>query len=159
MQNHIDTRHVGLDRRGALRLAVALSCLATVGACRTTGSPAPELESARSELMRALDELERSELEEVRLMTIARAISDGARLVVDEQVAFLVDLDRLLRNRDVAAADIQAFADEFAARRTRVRNDLFRLQDELRAELGADEWARVVVALNRKADVATWKES
>ena len=149
----------GLGRREALRVGAALACLLTVGACRSTGGSTTELESARSELLLALQELGRGDLGEVRLQTIGRAIADGARFFVDEQRAFLSDFDRLLRRPDVAAADIQTFADDFGVRRTRVRNDLFRLQDELRSELTADEWPRVVAALNRKADVATWKEA
>ena len=48
-------------------------------------------------------------------------------------------------------AELKRIGSEYQARRITLRNDLLRLQDELRAELTAEEWDKVVDALNKKA--------
>ena len=131
---------------------VASSCSLFDGPVGNDSSIA--LEAASRELFQILDGLDRSAVQEVRLLTIARRIASDARLLIDEQTAFLSDFDRLSRRADVSDSDLLELVDAFAVRRVRVRDELFGLQDQLRAELSTDEWAKVVVALNTKAHVA-----
>ena len=142
-----------LSRRAVLRVGVAAASLSLLSGCQVFGAPS-ELEAARSELVQALEALDRNDAQEVRLMTIARQISSNARVLVDEHDAFLADFDRLTRNRDVSEPDLQRFAELFSARRLAMRDGLLLLQDELRAELTDEEWTRVVAALNKKANAA-----
>ena len=52
---------------------------------------------------------------------------------------------------EVSSAELKRMGSEYQARRITLRNDLLRLQDELRAELTAEEWDDVIDALNTKA--------
>ena len=149
----VDLQETGLSRREALRIGLATASLFVVSGCQVFGSTS-ELESARNELMQSLEALGRDDVQEVGLLSIARQIASNTRVLVDEHDAFLSDFDRLTRNRDVSESDLQRLADLFSTRRVELRNGLFRLQDELRAEMTADEWTVVVKALNRKADAA-----
>ncbi|MEM9378353.1 MAG: hypothetical protein AAGB93_00290 [Planctomycetota bacterium] len=88
----------------------------------------------------------------MRLLTIAREISSGARVLVEEQAAFLGDFNRLLARYDVEAEGAAAFAQEFGARRMRVRDGLFGLVGQLRSAVSDTEWTRIVAAITRQAD-------
>lgn len=143
-----------LDRRHVLRVAVGAACLATLQSCRLFGGTTSELSDARAELERAIEAFDRDDLAEVRLLTIAREISSGARLLVEEQAAFLGDFNRLLGRYDVEAEGAAAFAREFGARRIRVRDGLFRLVGQLRSAVSDAEWTQIVAAITRQADQA-----
>jgi hypothetical protein len=141
-----------LSRRDAIRVGIAAATCFFACGCSAFGGESPsEFEQARRELFQILEGLDKGDVQEVRLLTIARRIGSDAGVLLDEQAAFLSDLDRLCCRADVSGSDLQTLADAFAVRRVQLRNDLFGLQDQLRAELSADEWANVAVALNRKA--------
>ena len=70
---------------------------------------------------------------------------------MEDHLEFQGNFDTLSILPEVSSADLKRLGSEYQARRITLRNDLLRLQDELRAELTAEEWAEVVDALNKKA--------
>ena len=149
--SEVEIQQTRLSRREVLRVGVASASLFVVSGCSLFGGGS-ELEEARSELVEALKKLEREQPQEVQLLAIARRIGAESRVMVDEHLASLLDLDGLSRNADVSAAELTTFGKSFRAHRNDVLMDLLRLQDELRAELTDEEWPTVVKAINRHAN-------
>ena len=56
---------------------------------------------------------------------------------------FQGNFDTLSILPEVSSADLKRLGSEYQARRITLRNDLLRLQDELRAQLTADEFVRI----------------
>ena len=90
--------------------------------------------------------------EQVRMASIARRIENRSRALVAEQEEFTNGFNIMLNTRDITEAQLTDLIDGQSERREWLRNDLFRLQDELHAELTPEEWTEVVEVLNRKGE-------
>ncbi len=139
-----------VSRRDALRVSLASAALLVVAGCQA-GGRSKQLESASEELRRTIKGMSENDVERVRLASIARRLEARSRELLVDYREFQADFDTLSINRDVSSSELSRMTDEYQARRIAGRNDLLRLQDDLRAELTADEWDEVVDVLNRKA--------
>jgi hypothetical protein len=134
-----------LDRRQLLKLAAASVLL--ISAC-TEVKDEPESDRAISELASVLDEMASNDQQQT-LIGIAERIETQARELVAEHQAFIADFNRLLNDRDATETDLGQLINAYADRRTFLRNNLLRLQDQLHTSLSPEEWAEVVKVLNR----------
>ena len=140
-----------VSRRDALRVSLASAALLVVAGCQAGGRSIAQLESASKELRKTIEGMSENDVERVRLASIARRLEARSRELLVDYREFQDDFDTLSINRDVSSSELSRMTDEYQARRIAGRNDLLRLQDDLRAELTADEWDEVVDVLNRKA--------
>ena len=140
-----------VSRRDALRVSLASAALLVVAGCQAGGSSTAQLESAVKELRKTIEGMSENDVERVRLASITRRLEARSRELLVDYREFQADFDTLSINRDVSSSELSRMTDEYQARRIAGRNDLLRLQDDLRAELTADEWDEVVDILNRKA--------
>jgi len=115
-----------VSRREFIRASLGAAALLALGGCATFRRSS-DLDKAYSNLQGTLDDLTDDEVRQSRLASIARRIENRCREVVES----------------------------FAARRTKQRNELFVLQDELRRELTEEEWASAVEALNKTREAYT----
>jgi hypothetical protein len=136
-----------VSRREFLRIGVAAAALLALGGCATFGKSS-NLDKAYSNLQKTLDGLTRDEVRKSRLATIARQIENRCRELIQEQQEIQERFDSLSRMLSATSSDLVEAVDGFSVRRTQHRNDLLRLQDELRNELTEKEWALAVQALN-----------
>ena len=114
--------------------------------------PASDLDRAIAELHRVLGGLTDDQAKTERLSEIAEQISVNAKTLVAQQYKFFDEFDNLSRKADTSEGVLLADIEQYQARRTEQRKRLFRLQDELRAELTDEEWQDVAQVLNRKLD-------
>ena len=140
-----------VSRRDALRMSLATASLLVVAGCQSSRSSA-DFDAASKDLRGMLDGMATGELDEARLASISRRLEVKARELIDDYQEFKSNLDTLTVNRDVSSDGLGEMASRYQARRIALRNDLYRLQDELRGELSAAEWEEVATALNRKAE-------
>ena len=84
-----------------------------------------------------------------RLASIAQQIEKHCQELTREHDEFRQEFDTLSRKRDTTSSELNELVEGFATRRTTERNELLRMQDELRAELTETEWIKVVKALNQ----------
>jgi hypothetical protein len=142
-----------MSRRRVLRVALGAAALFLLQGCRSSSS-SKELNKSKRELRRTLDELAQDEPERSRLAKIAEKIIDAVAELLEENEAFLSSFHGQSVNPDVTADELRETVTAFEARRKRLRDAALRAQDELRAELTAEEWAEAVAVLNRKAAIA-----
>ena len=135
---------IPLDRRQLLKLAAA--SLLVVTGC-TAVRPPPDLDTAINELNRLLDEMD--DVEQRRVTSIVQRIQQRANELASEHRTFTGSFDRLLTAYDTTEAQLAQLTDSYNASRTRKRNDLLHLQDELHAAMTPDDWSEVVRVLNR----------
>lgn len=138
-----------LNRREALRIALATSVLLLVAGCGSFRKSESSLDKAYSNLREALDEIAMDDSQQDRLIAIAQQIEDRCQALTREHDEFRQQFDALSRQRDTTSTELTALAEGFAARRTVERDELLRVQDELRAELTEAEWIEAVEALNQ----------
>jgi hypothetical protein len=138
-----------MTRRDAVRVSLVTAATLVVTGCLSPERSGPDLASAQRQLKRALDDVADDEVARTRLYSIAEQIERRARQLVEEHEAFLVRFDELSRNRGTTESELMDLVDSVAVRqRTALRDDLLRLQDELRAEVTRDDWAIVAEVLN-----------
>ena len=143
-----------VSRREFLRVAMAAAALLALGGCATfRGSSA--LDKAYSDLQETLDDIAEDDVRQGRLASIARRIENRCRELTQEHDEFREQFHTLSRNRDTASADLSEVVDGFTARRTQQRNELLRMQDELRNELTEKEWALALESLNETQEAYT----
>ncbi len=140
-----------VSRRDALRISLATASLLVVAGCQSGGSAARAFESASKDLRKTLDGMAANDVESARLASISRRLESRSRELLEDHLEFQSNLDTLSILPEVSSAELKRMGSEYQARRITLRNDLLRLQDELRAELTAEEWDEVVDALNNKA--------
>ena len=146
------TTEKGLDtsvvsRRDILRVGLATASLLLLSGCQSASKT--DLDNANRSLRRTLDDIAGDDHQEARLASIARRIQNRSRDLVEEHDEFRARFDALTRDRDTTDARLDELIGDFAERRTAHRNELLHLQDELRAELTAEQWAEAVEALTR----------
>ena len=144
-----------VSRREFLRVATAAAALLALGGCATfRGSSA--LDKAYSDLQETLEDIaEDDDVRQSRLASIGRRIENRCRELTQEHDEFREQFHTLSRNRDTASADLSEVVGGFTARRTQQRNELLRMQDELRNELTEKEWALAVEPLNETQEAYT----
>jgi hypothetical protein len=143
-----------ISRREALRIGLATASLLVVSACHSFvpfSGRRSDFDSASADLREKLDEVATNDVERARLASIARRLEAKARELITDHQEFQTNFDTLSIEREVSSTDLQRLGQEFQSRRIALRNDLLRLQDQLRGELTEEEWDQVVTALNRKA--------
>ncbi len=139
-----------LGRRQALRMALAASALLVLEGCGTLRRS--DLDKARRDLRRTLDELGKGDPREDALRSIGQRIVDAAFELYDENGAFLKRFDKQSKDREVSADQLQETVNRFERRRAQLRSKGLEAQDDLRRELTPEEWAQAVQVLNRKAE-------
>ena len=150
MKVHAGTPAALVGRRDAIRITLATAASWVVAGCQSSGSRS-DFDAASKDLRKTLDGVATSDQERARLASIARSLESTARELLDDYAKFQTDFDALAVDRDTPTADLDSMSRQFQARRIAQRDDLLRLQDELRGELTAEEWDAVVETLNRKA--------
>ena len=143
-----------LSRRRVLRVALGAAALFLLQGCRTSRS-ITELNESKRDLRRTLDGLAQDNEERSRLASIAERIIDAVTELLEESQAFLSRFHNESIDPDVTADELRETVKAFEARRKTLSNAALRAQDELRAELTAEEWAEAATVLNRKAAVVT----
>ena len=138
-------------RRDSLRIALAASALTLLGACRSS-NPEKEFAKTSEELTELLERVAKDDVERVELASVARRIRSMARELINDHRQFLTHFDQLTANADVATPDIRRVGERFLARRTKQRDDLLRLQGELRTRLQDEEWDEAVEIMSRRIE-------
>ncbi len=138
-----------VSRRDALRISLATASLLIVAGCQSNSAKA--LKSANKDLRKTLAGMAANDVQSARLASISRRLESRSRELMEDHLEFQDNFDTLSILPEVSSADLKRLGSEYQARRITLRNDLLRLQDELRAELTAEEWDEVVDALNKKA--------
>ena len=133
-----------LDRRWFLKLAVASMLVVT--ACTNTRHGS-DLDAAMSELEQLIDDMDPDDQQ--RVTTIAQRIRASARELADEHRTFTGNFDHLLSTYDTTEAKLEQLIVDYGKRRTQMRDDLLRLQDQLHTAMAPEDWAEVVRVLNR----------
>ena len=144
-----------LDRREALRIALATSALLLVSGCGSFRKSESSLDKAYRDLQETLDDIAADDIRQDRLVSIAQQIEKRCQALTREHDEFRQQFDALSRQRDTTSSELTELAEGFATRRTVERDELLRMQDELRAELTEAEWIKAVKALNeiQKANI------
>ena len=137
-----------VSRREFIRAGLGAAALLALGGCATFRRSS-DLDKAYSNLQGTLDDLTDDEVRQSRLASIARRIENRCRELTEEHEEFRDRFHSLSRKRNTTTAELDEVVESFAARRTKQRNELFVLQDELRRELTEEEWALAVEALNQ----------
>jgi chromosome segregation ATPase len=143
-----------VSRRAFVRAGLAAAALVALGGC-SMFRRSSDLDTAYSDLQKTLDNLTEDEVRQSRLASIARRIENRCQELTQEHDEFRDRFDSLSRNRDTTSAELVEVVEGFAARRTTQRNELFRLQDELRRELTEEEWDLAVDALAQTQEAYT----
>ena len=143
-----------VSRRAFVRAGLAAAALVALGGC-SMFRRSSDLDTAYSDLQETLDKLTEDEVRQSRLASIARRIENRCQELTQEHDEFRDRFDLLSRNRDTTSADLVEVVEGFAARRKTQRNELFRLQDELRRELTEEEWDLAVDALAQTQEANT----
>jgi septal ring factor EnvC (AmiA/AmiB activator) len=138
-----------VSRRETLRIALTAAALLLVAGCSMFRKSDSDLDTAYRNLRDTLDGIARDDSQQDRLVSIAQRIEKYCRELTREHNEFREQFDALSRKRDTTSSELDELAEGFAARRTVERNDLLRMQDELRAELTEAEWIKAVEALNQ----------
>jgi len=144
-----------ISRRETLRITLAASALLLVAGCGMFRKSDGDLDKAYRDLQETLDGIAKNDSQQDRLISIAQRIENHCRELTREHDEFRVQFDALSRERDTTSAELDELAEGFATRRTVERNDLLRMQDELRAELTEAEWIKAVGALNQTQEAYT----
>ena len=150
-----DQSGVAISRRDTLRIALAASALLLVSSCGVFRRSDGELDKAFANLRATLDEIASDADQQERLIAIAGQIEQACRALTDEHDTFVAQFEGEARRRDTSSSDLEAVVAGFAERRTKHRNELLGLQDELRAELTEQEWTMAVEALNQTQEAYT----
>jgi len=148
-----------VSRREALRIALAASALLVVASCGMLRRSQSGVDKAFMTLRETLDAIATDAGQERQLLAIAEQIETACRDLIDEYDAFIEQFEGHARQRDTGSSALQQVVDGFAVERTKQRNHLLELQDELRSELTEQEWSMVVEALNQTQDGDTRPES
>ena len=148
-----DLRTRNVSRRDAIRISLAAASLLIVAGCQSNSAKA--LESATRDLRKTLDGMAANDVQSARLASISRRLESRSRELMEDHLEFQGNFDTLSILPEVSSADLKRLGTAYQARRITLRNDLLRLQDELRVELTAEEWEKVVDALNKKAKSVT----
>ena len=135
-----------ISRRDLFELAVA--SLLVASGCATS-SPNADLDGYLGALRMQLDGLAQNDAERIDLVSVARRIEIRSRELAAEHREFLASFDALMRERDVAEAQLGKAIASYSERRKWLRDDLLKLQDELHDALPPDDWSEVVKVLNR----------
>ncbi len=144
-----DVERSRVSRRQAIRIGLATASLLVLSSCQSPKGSGADLDKAHRSLRRTLDNIAGDDNQQARLASIARRIENRSRELVEEHDEFRARFDALSRDRDTTAAELDELVSEIAGRRTAQRNELLHLQDELRAELTAEEWAEAVKVLTQ----------
>ena len=144
-----------ISRRETLRITLAASALLLVAGCGVFRKSDSDLDKAFSKLRATLDEIAANPDQQERLIAIAGQIETACRALINEHDAFVEQFEGDARLRDTSSSVLEQVVEGFAERRTEHRNQLLVLQDELRAELTAQEWTTAVKALNQTQDAYT----
>jgi len=124
-----------LDRREALRIALATSALLLVSGCGSFRKSESSLDKAYHNLHETLEAIATDDIRQDRLVSIARQIEKSCQELTREHDEFRQQFDALSRKRDTTSSELTELTEDFAARRTVERDELLRIQDELRTEL------------------------
>jgi chromosome segregation ATPase len=143
-----------VNRREFIRAGLGAAALLALGGCATFRRSS-DLDKAYSNLQETLDDLTDDEVRQSRLASIARRIENRCRELIQEHEEFRDRFHSLSRKRNTTTAELDEVVESFAARRTKQRNELFLIQDELRQELTEEEWASAVEALNKTQEAYT----
>jgi hypothetical protein len=110
-----------------------------------------DLDAYQMELRDLLEGMADDDADEVALLSVAQRISIRSRDLVAEHQEFAASFAALMSERDATEEQLADMVGRHQDRRQWLRDDLLRLQDELRAQIGPDDWADVSAVLNRKA--------
>ena len=138
-----------VSRREALRVGLAAASLLVLWGCQSSKGSRADLDKAHRSLRRTLDNIAEDDHRQARLASIARRIENRSKELVEEHDEFRARFDALSRDRETTEAQLEELVSAFGSRRTSQRNDLMHLQDELRAELTAEEWVQAVESLTQ----------
>jgi len=142
---------ISLNRRQVVQLAAAALLVAGCASVSPIRGGS-DFDEVNADLQSSLDEIADSPGEQVRMASIARRIENRSRALVAEQEEFTNGFNIMLNTRDITEAQLTDLIDGQSERREWLRHDIFRLQDELHAELTPEEWTEVVEVLNRKGE-------
>ena len=144
-----------LDRREALRIALATSALLLVSGCGSFRKSDSSLDKAYLNLQETLDDIATDDIRQDRLFSIARQIEKRCQELTREHDEIHQQFDALSRKRDTTSFELTELMEGFATRSTVERDELLRMQDELRAELTEQEWTVAVEALDQTREAYT----
>ena len=155
--DHPDPKDRGakISRRETLRITLAASALLLVASCGMFRKSESDLDKAFTALRETLDEIATDADQQERLIAVVGQIETACRALTDEHDTFVEQFEGEARQRDTSSSDLEAVVAGFAERRTKHRNELLGLQDELRAELTAQEWTIALEALNQTPEAYT----
>lgn len=146
---------IKIDRRDALRISLAASALLLITGCSVFRKSGSDLDNAFTALRETLDEIATDADQQERLIAIAGQIETACRALTNEHDAFVEQFEGDARLRDTNSSALEQVVEGFAERRTKHRNQLLVLQDELRGELTEQEWSTAVEALNQTQEAYT----
>jgi hypothetical protein len=142
-----DSNKESVSRRQLLRAGLATAVLLVLAGCSSFRGSANDLDKAYRNLQDTLDDIAEDDKQQAQLASIARRINNRCRELIQEHDEYRERFDALSRKHNTDAAELYALTEGFTSRRTKQRNELFRLQDELRRELTEDEWLLAAEAL------------
>jgi septal ring factor EnvC (AmiA/AmiB activator) len=145
-----DSNKASVSRRELLRAGLAAAALLVVAGCTSFRSSPNDLDKAYRNLQDTLDDIAEDDKQQAQLASIARRIGNRCRELTQEHDEFRERFDALSRKRKTDSAELSALTEGFARRRTKQRDELLSLQDELRRELTQDEWILAAEALTVK---------
>ena len=144
-----------LNRREALRISLASSALLLIAGCSAFRKSESDLDKAFRNLTTTMDSLAADSDQQASLISIAERIEQSCRDLTFEHDAFVEQFEVEAQRRDTSAAELEKIVQGFGQRRTSERDQLLRIQDELRAELTEQEWVTAVKALDQTREAYT----
>ena len=144
-----------LNRREALRISLASSALLLIAGCSAFRKSESDLDKAFRNLDTTMDSLAADSDQQASLISIAERIEKTCRDLTFEHDAFVEQFEAEAQRRETSSAELEKIVQGFGQRRTSERDQLLRIQDELRAELTEQEWATAVKALDQTREAYT----
>jgi hypothetical protein len=133
---------------------LAAVALLAVAACGSTGWSG-ELDAAFRDLSSALEGMAEDDAERDRLRDLARQIETLGRELLAKHLAFQEEFDAGTADPAVAVADLRRRTNDYQRDRVRMRDELLRVQGELRSELSEADWGAVIDTLSCGAAILT----
>jgi hypothetical protein len=146
---------VTLNRREALRISLATSALLLIAGYSVFRNSESDLDKAFQNLSTTIDSFAGDADQQARLISIAERIEKSCRDLTSEHDAFIEQFEAEAQRRDTSASVLDEIVEGFGQRRTVERDQLLRIQDELRAELTEQEWTTAVEALDQTRESYT----
>jgi hypothetical protein len=144
-----------LNRREALRISLASSALLLIAGCSVFKKSESDLDKAFRNLRTTIDSFSADTDQQARLISIAERIEKSCRDLTYEHDTFINLFEAEAQQREISSTVLDEIVEGFGQRRTVERDQLLRIQDELRAELTEQEWKTAVEALDQTREAYT----